>query len=358
MEIKKDRNSNIEALRIVAMFMILMLHVNFYSLGEPSTEESITNPLPTFGRCFFESISLISVNLFVLISGWFSIKFTLKRLAAFVFQSVYIITTIYLIGLVLGYATIDEKQIKECLFMAWYGWFIRAYIGLMILSPILNYFAEYASKKIFMLVLICFFTFQTFYACFTTSATFIDRGYSTFSFIGLYLLARYVRLYGKAIIKKAELLSIIAFLGYVAWGYLPVRFGVMRIFYMSMWYTNPFNVALAISVLLLAAKMRPHTNKIINYVAASTFTVYLCHMCNTWTAHLYKTVSIGIYNTYSGITYLTAITAFIVTVFIVSIIFDQPRKWLWYKISRATLPPLLTVINNDRMQFYYLSCNH
>lgn len=62
-----------------------------------------------------------------------------------------------------------------------------------------------------MLVLICFFTFQTFYACFTTSATFIDRGYSTFSFIGLYLLARYIRLYGKAIIKKAELLSLIAF---------------------------------------------------------------------------------------------------------------------------------------------------
>lgn len=112
----------------------------------------------------------------------------------------------------------------------------------------------------------------------------------------------------------------------------------MRIFYMSMWYTNPFNVALAISVLLLAAKTRPRTNKIINYVAASTFTVYLCHMCNTWTAHLFKTISIDIYNTYSGITYLTVITAFIITVFIVSIIFDQPRKWLWYKISRATPP--------------------
>lgn len=68
-KIKLNRNSNIEGLRIIAMFMILMLHVNNFSIGEPTTAEAVDAPIPTLARCVFESISLISVNLFVLISG-------------------------------------------------------------------------------------------------------------------------------------------------------------------------------------------------------------------------------------------------------------------------------------------------
>lgn len=56
------RNSNIEALRILAMFLILMLHVNFYALGEPSFQEAAQYPVPTFARCVFQSLSLIYGN--------------------------------------------------------------------------------------------------------------------------------------------------------------------------------------------------------------------------------------------------------------------------------------------------------
>ena len=51
----KVRNSNIEILRILAMFQVLMLHVNFMTIGEPTTAESITNPVPTFFRVFFSN---------------------------------------------------------------------------------------------------------------------------------------------------------------------------------------------------------------------------------------------------------------------------------------------------------------
>lgn len=89
------RNSNIEALRIVAMFLILVIHVNFFSIGEPTTEKAVTDAVPTFVSCLFQSIAYISVDLFVLISGWFGISFSIKRLAAFVFQSIFVITGIY-----------------------------------------------------------------------------------------------------------------------------------------------------------------------------------------------------------------------------------------------------------------------
>ncbi len=333
----KQRNSNIEALRIVAMFLILMIHVNVFSIGEPTTEEAINNPLPTFTRCFFESISLISVNLFVLITGWFSILFSIRRLLSFVFQSVFIITLIFALGLYLGYATIDEHQVLECLFMGKYGWFIKAYLGLMILAPALNSFIENASKRNIEVILVTFFSFQALYGCFTTNTDFISCGYSTFSFAGLYLLARYVRLYGKSWIENAGRITIISAIIYVLWGYLPVRLGVMRLYYMSLIYTNPANIAVALGVLLFAVGRKPKYNKIVNWIAASTFAVYLCHMCNTWTADMYKHISRVIYNNFSGVSYLGTITLFMVLVFAISIFIDKPRKWLWSRVVQ--LPP-------------------
>lgn len=339
MDNSKVRNSNIEALRIVAMFLILMIHVNFFSIGKPSTEEAIVKPLSTFSRCFFESISLVGVNLFVLISGWFSIKFTFRRLWAFVFQAVFIITVISLIGVLTGYASVNEIHVKECLFMSeYYGWFIKAYIGLMIFSPMLNYYVANASKKEFEVLLISFFSFQTMYSCFTDGATFIQYGYSTFSFVGLYLLARYIRIYGQTLINRAGIFCLISFVGYVAWGYLTLRFGVMRIFDMSIYYTNPLNIALSLSLLLIVVNRKPCYNKTINYIASSTFAVYLCHMCNTWSANLYREYSIEIFNSFSGVKYLVGITAFMMVVFVISILIDQPRKWIWSFLGRFTPP--------------------
>lgn len=344
---KSSRNSNIEALRLVSMFLILMLHVNFFTIGEPSTKLAIEKPVPTLASCFFESISLISVNLFVLISGWFSIKFSLRRLMAFVFQCVFLITLIYIIGLCLGFASLNEQQILECFFLAKHGWYIKAYIGLMLLAPALNYFVECSSRRQFEIILICFFTFQTIYSCLVgggNGAQFINMGYSTFSFVGLYLLARYVKLYGKSFVGNAGKLFLISLAGYFLWMYLPVRLGVMRLFYMTLPYTNPMNILFALSVLLLVVRIKPVSNKIINAIAASTFAVYLCHMCNTWTCEAYKEVAMKIYISYTSFGYLIAITLFMLSVFVASILLDQPRKWVW-KMIEGIYPPPLTNVN-------------
>lgn len=67
----KTRASNIEILRIIAMFFILFIHANFWSLGEPTIDEMAANPLATWCRTLFESAGIIAVNCFVFISGWF-----------------------------------------------------------------------------------------------------------------------------------------------------------------------------------------------------------------------------------------------------------------------------------------------
>jgi len=336
---KHARNSNIEALRIVAMFLILVIHVNFFSIGEPTTEKAVTDAVPTFVSCLFQSIAYISVDLFVLISGWFGISFSIKRLATFVFQSIFVITGIYIIGLIVGYASFNETQLLECFFLSKHGWFIKAYIGLMIFSPILNCFLKYSTKNQLLVTLVCFFVFQTLYGCLTVNTQFINFGYSTFSFAGLYLLSRYVRTYCNITRKAASILLLVSFMAYFLWTYLPVRFGVMRLFYMSQNYTNPMCIAFAMSVLIVTTRLSFRSNKVINWIAASTFAVYLCHMCNTWSANLYKQTAINIYDSYSGLSYLGHIVLFMTAVFTASIVINQPVKWLWNRIVKAFTPP-------------------
>ncbi len=188
------RNTNVELLRILAMFLVLVVHADYWSLGEPTFQEVRENFLPSMTRIMIEAISIVCVNVFIFISGWFTIKPTLKGFGNFIFQCGYFLIGIYLVMLAAGQASLSLKGIAQCFCLTSSGWFIKAYIGLYILSPILNLFVEKSSKRQLGITLASFYIFQTIYG-FTGAARFIEYGYSTFSFIGIYLLAQYVRRY-------------------------------------------------------------------------------------------------------------------------------------------------------------------
>ena len=97
--------------------------------------------------------------------------------------------------LIFGLTSLSAKGIAGCLVLLKWNWFIKAYMGLYILSPILNAFVNNTEKKTFKNVLISFFVFQTIYSWISDGAVFFENGYSTISFIGLYLLARYTKIY-------------------------------------------------------------------------------------------------------------------------------------------------------------------
>lgn len=61
----KVRESNIELLRIISMFMVMMLHVNYAALGVPTIADAQDNALSTYSRIFFEILNIGSVNTFV-----------------------------------------------------------------------------------------------------------------------------------------------------------------------------------------------------------------------------------------------------------------------------------------------------
>ena len=97
----KLRLSNIELLRIVSMFCVLIVHADYGALGWPDQSELFSNTNYTIIRTIIESLAIVAVNVFVLISGWFGIKFKWNSLLKLLFQCaffslVYIVLGVYL----------------------------------------------------------------------------------------------------------------------------------------------------------------------------------------------------------------------------------------------------------------------
>ena len=76
---KSPRQSNFELLRIVAMLLVLVVHVDFFSLGVPSDADIAGNPVSSAMRYIVESLALVCVNSYILISGYFGIKPNVKE---------------------------------------------------------------------------------------------------------------------------------------------------------------------------------------------------------------------------------------------------------------------------------------
>ena len=193
---KADRLWGIELLRIVAMLLVMVVHADFFSIGKPLWNDIEVNPLNAFSRIFIESISIVCVNVFIMISGWFGIRPTIKKMLGLLFQTLFFFSIIYLCLILLGYESLTIKGIAQMFMLLPQSWFVKAYLLLFLISPILNAFCEKASKKEFLMVLIPFFVFQTLYGWLVPGVDFFSGGYSTMSFMGLYVLMQYVRICG------------------------------------------------------------------------------------------------------------------------------------------------------------------
>lgn len=337
------RQTNMELLRILAMFLVLAVHANFYALGTPTASTIAANPVASATRIILCVICCMCVNLFILISGYFSIKPSLKGFGKFAFQCLYFTIGIYVVMLILGKSSISVVNIARCFFFTDWDWFVKAYIGLYIIAPALNALVEKASKNQMKYFLISFYLFQTIYSI-RGSASFIESGYSTFSFIGLYMIGRYLNKYGIGKVSTKCLVAAVAIpiLLTSAVYYFDARHDTFMFSGMCLSYANPIMIIAASALILLFARMKVKYNRTVNFISASAFAAYLFH----YDPHIlltYCKISQNIFADFNGIGCLAVEFCFIVCVFALSVILDQPRKLLWGIIDRYYFQTKVTI---------------
>ena len=324
----KARQSNIELLRIVSMMLVLIVHADFASLGPPSRDLMLNSPAQFTFRVLMEFVSILCVNIFVVISGWFSIRTSVKDVCKYLWQCLYFSVGIYLFFVLFKLAPVSFNGVIGMLYLGSGEWFVKAYLALMILAPVLNAFVEHASRRQLETLLVAFYAFQTLFS-FHGSASFILSGNSTFSFLGLYLLARYMRIY-HCNISSSQCVAL--FVGSIVlnafiysidvWMQTDFATGI------CMSYANPLVVIGAMSITILFSRLNLASSKIINYVSGSCFAVYLLH-CNHWLFSAYCHTVANLYSSFHGLQCVIVIFMYILAVYALAIILDVPRRAIW-----------------------------
>lgn len=329
-----------EMLRIVSMFFVMMSHSLDGSLGSPAREDFLAAPADAVIRLFMSCSCAIAVNVFVLISGWFGIHTSAKGLFKLSFQCAFMAIAVYL-GLLLAGNHYSIKETVKIIADPNNWWFVYAYILLYIMAPILNAFVGSASQKQYQILLASFFVFQTLYG-FWNSLPYFKSGYSPLSFIGLYLLARYVRKYSPrwttySVAKDLGIyLGISVFLTILVASLNCSGRGLLVWFGGSLRsaYSSPFIIVSSLFVVLAFSKMKFYS-KYVNSIAASAFAVYLIHNHPAVHHGYFKFAVKAIYDDSSLLTFYPKLFAFLICVFFACIAIDRIRLFLQSIISRT-----------------------
>lgn len=329
------RESNIELLRIVAMLLVLLLHANYFSLGDVKLADVERFPLNSFCKAFAEQLCIICVNVFVLISGWFGIKPSLRGGLSLLFQVYFFHGLIVLFYLCIG-ITVPLRTIIIGFYFGRPYWFIIAYFILYAISPILNAFIQIANPRTFLSVLASFFIMEFAYGWITDVAAF-NGGYTAISFVGLYLLAQFIRKYSCRLLKIGVFVNL---LFYVLLSILPViLFFLSKHKFNMIAYSSPFVIMASLFFFLAFNKMKI-SNKAINYLACSSLSIYLVHLHPLISEHFIFLMNLA-YNTLGGFSYVLFVFIFAICFGLFCILLDKIRILLWSFLCKSFLDSAL-----------------
>lgn len=315
------------------MFMVMVVHANYRVFGDPTTEECLNNGIFALSRIVIEQTANVGVNIFVLISGWFGINYSIKGIANILFQCLFFaIVGLCVCVICRGYISVED--IGRQLYIGSTLWFVPVYIGLYILSPILNLFAEKSSKKQFTSLLLMYFSFQLLYGWINDAGCF-QYGYSICSFIGLYLLARYVKIHIPIYDRFSKISYLLLFLVCSVVPsvilYLVLYVGSPLSYWLNgkcIAYNSPFCIIGAFSLLLLFSKINISQSRVIRFLSTSCFAMYLFH-ANTLIFDYYKIIIRYLYRLGGLNLGLLYVLLFISVISLLSVFLDKVRIYLW-----------------------------
>lgn len=272
------------------MLMVIILHTKTHGLKGVVPE--FTDGMYWILN-FLHMFSIVAVNCFVLISGYFlsASRFSAKRLVKLWFQTEVFSVGIFMLLCFLPSADTTfgfGKLLSYVLpVMSNSYWFFTCYFVLIILSPFLNRFINSAEQKEFkklLLVLLGVFvgvsSLDIWNDFFGTA-----RGYSSVWFVILYLVAAYIRRFGLP--KKPYgifyvLISVLSVFIYAGLDFLSPRLELFSLARGVLLRYNSITV-FASSVCLFMFFINHPLNcktigtKIITGLSASSFGVYLFH---------------------------------------------------------------------------------
>lgn len=277
-QITQKRKSSFELLRLALMFLIIIHHSIVHGMGLaglawenalPMHFSELQKPIATIVNC----LCICAVNCFVLISGYFSIQFNLRKILTLlvsVFIYTFLLSSSY--NLIMG--DIKHAITKMLVFSHPTYWFANTYIYLTVFTPLINLMFE-KMRKSYQVYFIIFLFFISSYLGFIWQNPLNTNGYNLFQFILMYSIGRFLRYYplkinrGKAFIIYVASSIITGIIMFLLW-----RTGHQSRSWQMTSYNNPLIIIAAIGLFIFFSKIHIEST-IINKCASSVFAMYL-----------------------------------------------------------------------------------
>lgn len=352
---RKNRNMNIELLRIILMLMIVTLHY----LGHEGILESALTGNKFILVWTLETFCYVGVNGFVIISGYYLVSSTLKikKLLALILQIVSTAAIIYITFVALGLAPISKQNALGAIFPVLTGryWFATSYIGLYCLVPFLNIIVKNTTKQqmqvLLFLLSALFCSWNAFFPILTTVTT--QGGYSVVWLVCLYFFSAYLRLYWKYDINKyIYLLGFVLCCLFVAWK--KCTGNALFLSYVSV----PITIAsLLLFLFFRDVKIKNHLlRNAIAYVSPLTFGVYLISD-NVWMRSvLYSKILYTTGHSFGSSEIVWIIPASVIAIFVGSMLLEQVRRLIFAPlINSGTYQRLCDKISTSKFLEGYAS---
>lgn len=347
---KAERNYGIDALRILAMLMIVILHIlgvgGILDACEPMSVQYVT-------AWFLEAACYCSVNCYALISGYVGLcapyKYTniclLWLRVIFYTLSITVLFGIFMPG------TVDKTILLKTFFPVMKSpyWYFTAYFGLFFFMPILNKAINNMSKsqtRTVVAIMVFFVSvLQTVFGDVFGTA----EGSSVLWLIILYIIGAYIRKFDP--LKK--LTTGKALIGYLimttlSWGLklaadaMPLLLGddnevamlISAYSDRSIRYISPTMLASAIFLFFMFKRISipAIAEKVITILSSMTFSVYIVH------AHplVWRNFIRNQFECYGSLSAYVLVIAVLITavfIFVGSCAFDLVRKYVFKKLQ-------------------------
>lgn len=199
----KKRQANFELLRIIAMYMVVVMHYLNHTVDSMFFGGGLSG-LRT-AAILLDSLCIAAVNVYVLISGYFlsAAPFSWRRVVRLIAQTLFYTVLIPLLLAAFGVLPASEAfsiyHIWNSIFPVQSGhyWFVTAYAVMVLFSPVLNAALEKLDQKELRWVLAALLLFFCTGKSFSPIQFSVDRyGYDFGWFLVLYLIGGYIRKYG------------------------------------------------------------------------------------------------------------------------------------------------------------------
>jgi len=289
---RSKRDSNIELLRIVAMIGVIILHFINADIGGGivfTANDNAKYAALSVARTMF----IPAVDIFLMISGYFMCSksaVVVDKAFKLILQVIVTNELIYVLRMIIGNDSFSIKHLMANFIPM--NYYVIMYVALYLLSPYINkLFSLLDDKKfsVMVILLCCLFSLwptlvnisehimNSHYEGLSTISIKGDQsGYNFVNFFLCYSLGVFARrMKSKQNNKLLVLGFVFSFVFLLAWYLIGTKLGKELSVYS---YSNPLVLIMAWSVLLLVTELKIGNNKVINYIAKMSFTVFLSHM--------------------------------------------------------------------------------